>query len=419
MIFRWTGRRATRPRNAKNPELPGPSWAEERDRARTLDDADPIGWLRDRFSLPAGVIYLDGNSLGAVPNTVADRMIGVVADEWGTRLIRSWTEGWWDAPLRIGGKLAGLVGAEPGEVAVTDSTSINLFKLLVAAARARPDRRVILTEETNFPTDRYLIDEVADMLGLEVRAVPRTGLADALDSDVAVLSATHVDYRSAHMLDMASLTTAAHDAGALVLWDLSHTAGAMPVHLDAHGVDFAVGCGYKFLNGGPGAPAFCFAARRHQAALRQPLVGWNGHARPFGFEPAFEPDPGIARVLCGTPPILSMTGLEAAIDAFDNVDLDAVRAKGIALGELVIELADRHLSASGVVLASPRDARQRGSHVALAHADARQLAAVLIDRGVIVDFRPPDLVRIGLAAPYVRYVDVVDALAAIAEILCA
>ena len=401
--------------------MPAPTspWVNERERAEVLDAADPIAAIRLRFRLPEGVIYLDGNSLGALPVTVADRLDKVVTHQWGNRLIRSWQEGWWETPLRVGAKLAPLIGAAPGEVAIADSTSANLFKLLVAALRLRPDRKVILTEESNFPTDGYIVGEVADLLGVVVRRVGRDELAGALDASVAVVTATHVDYRSAHMLDLASITTRAHEFGALTLWDLAHTAGAMPVQLDTDGVDFAVGCGYKFLNGGPGAPAFCFVAERHHALLRQPLAGWSGHARPFDFEPAFEPAAGIARVLCGTPPILSMSALEAAIDTLADVDLRAVRAKSVALGELVIELSDRYLSDFGVQVASPRDAEQRGSHVSLAFPNSAALSVALVERGVIGDFRPPDLFRLGLAAPYVRYVDIVDVIEILAELLSA
>jgi kynureninase len=396
-----------------------------------LDAADPLAFARDRFVLPEGTIYLDGNSLGAMPRAVAQRLRDAVEREWAQGLIRSWNDaGWYTAPQRAAAKIARLVGAQPDEVIVADSTSVNLFKLLTGALglqrRRAPARDVIVAERGNFPTDVYLDASVAALSGMtlvcpEQADVPQ---AMALAGDrLALVQLTHVNYRSGRCHDMAAITAQAHAQGALVLWDLAHTAGAMPVALDALEVDFAVGCGYKYLNGGPGAPAFAYVARRWIAELEQPLVGWHGHARPFAFEHDWEPAPGIERLLCGTSPQLSLIALEAALDAFDGVDLDALRAKSVAMTSLFVALAEQALGGlegdgrHGFGLASPRDARLRGSQVSLTHPQGYAIVQALIARGVIGDFRAPDILRFGFTPLYLRFVDVFDAVQVLREVV--
>lgn len=383
-----------------------------------LDRNDPLAVFRDRFSLPEGVIYLDGNSLGALPRGVKARMDDVVSNQWGEGLIRSWnTHDWIDLPGRVGDRIARLVGAAPGTVTVADSTSVNLFKVLSAAVHLRSERRVILSEKGNFPTDAYIAAGLAELLGQghELRLVEADELPEALDADVAVLMLTEVNYRTGARLDMASLTAAAHAAGALTVWDLCHSAGAIPVDLTAAGADFAVGCGYKYLNGGPGAPAFVYAAPRHHADLRQPLTGWLGHAAAFTFAEDYQPADGIARMRVGTPPILSMQALDAALDAFDGVDLGAVKAKADRLFDLFVgEVADL-----GLTLATPTDPARRGTQVSLRHPEAYAVVQALIARGVIGDFREPDIMRFGLTPLYLRYQDVWYAAQILREIIAA
>jgi len=383
-----------------------------------LDRNDPLAVFRDRFSLPEGVIYLDGNSLGALPRGVKARMDDVVSNQWGEGLIRSWnTHDWIDLPGRVGDRIARLVGAAPGTVTVADSTSVNLFKVLSAAVHLRSERRVILSEKGNFPTDAYIAAGLAELLGQghELRLVEADELPEALDADVAVLMLTEVNYRTGARQDMASLTAAAHAAGALTVWDLCHSAGAIPVDLTAAGADFAVGCGYKYLNGGPGAPAFVYAAPRHHADLRQPLTGWLGHAAPFTFAEDYQPADGIARMRVGTPPILSMQALDAALDAFDGVDLGAVKAKADRLFDLFVgEVADL-----GLTLATPTDPARRGTQVSLRHPEAYAVVQALIARGVIGDFREPDIMRFGLTPLYLRYQDVWYAAQILCEIIAA
>jgi len=387
--------------------------------ARALDAADPLRGLRDRFQLPEGVVYLDGNSLGALPRATVARMAEAVRDEWGRGLVRSWNAaGWIGAPARVGGKIARLVGANPHEVLVADSTSVNLYKLLAAAVKARPGRRVILSEPGNFPTDLYVAQGVAEMLGdIEVRLAARDAIIDALDEDVAVLLLTHVHYRSAAMFDMAAITRAAQDKGALVLWDLSHSAGAVPVDLNGAGADLAVGCGYKYLNGGPGAPAFLFVAERHQAALRSPLSGWMGHAAPFDFGDDYAPGAGIARFLCGTPPILGLVALEEGVDLMLGADLPALHAKGQALCSAFIDYVEERCAGLGLTLATPRDPALRGSHVSFRHAQSWPVMQALIARGVIGDFRAPDILRFGFTPLYVGFEDAWTAAEALRDIL--
>ncbi|MFZ2651042.1 MAG: kynureninase [Burkholderiaceae bacterium] len=387
-----------------------------REDAATLDANDALAHCRDRFLLPEGVIYLDGNSLGAMPRSVPQRMVRAIEQEWALGLIGSWNDAhWYPAPQRVGARIAQLIGAAPGEVIVADSTSVNLFKVLVAALRMKPGRQRILGELGNFPTDGYVASGVAELMGALYVPVEPDALLDAIDEGVAIVSLTHVNYKTGRVHDMAAVTRRAHEAGALVVWDLCHTAGAMPCELNACHADFAVGCGYKYLNGGPGAPAFVFVASRHQAALHQPLTGWLGHARPFAFEGGYEAAPGIDRMLVGTAPQLSLIALEAALEAFDGVDLLALRRKSLALTELFIRLVDQELGGFG--LATPRQAELRGSQVSLSHPQGYAIMQALISRGVIGDFRAPDILRFGFAALYVRFIDVWNAVTALKDIM--
>ncbi|RDU96694.1 kynureninase [Trinickia dinghuensis] len=389
-----------------------------REQCAALDAADPLAHCRARFDLPAGTIYLDGNSLGAMPANVPARMKQALEQEWAHGLIRSWNDAdWYPAPQRVGDRIAKLIGAGQGEVIVADSTSVNLFKVLVAATRMRPGRRAILAERTNFPTDVYVASSVAEMTGCELRCAEPDDVVAAIDENVAIVSLTHVNYKTGKRYDLQEVTRRAHEAGALVVWDLCHSAGAMPVDLNRCEADFAVGCGYKYLNGGPGAPAFVFVATRHLAAVRQPLTGWHGHARPFDFTHEYVPHAGIDRMLTGTAPQLGLIALESALDAFDGVDLDDVRAKSVALGDLFIALADRELMRLGCTLASPREASRRGSQVSLAHKEGYAIMQALIERNVIGDFRAPDILRFGFAPLYVRYVDIWDSIAALKDII--
>jgi kynureninase len=381
--------------------------------AGALDAADPLAPLRARFVLPDGVIYLDGNSLGALPAPVAGRLGDVVSRQWGEHLVRAWNDdSWWTAPERIGDRIGALIGAAPGQTVTGDSTSVQLFNLLTAAVRMRDGRTrdgVIVTDAGQFPTDGYLADSVGRLLGREVVRTPDP--YEALRrGDVAVLAWSTVDFRTGELWDMAGLTAAAHQAGALVVWDLCHAVGALPLRLDADGVDLAVGCTYKYLSGGPGSPAFGYVARRHQPGLDQPLTGWHGHARPFEMEPGYRAAGGITRARIGTPPMLSLLALDAALDVFDDVDLAAVRAKSLRLGEFFIAGADTALAGLDFKVITPRTAGRRGSHVTLRHPDALPVMAALIAAGVIGDVRPPDLLRFGFNALYTSFADLAAAL---------
>ncbi len=390
----------------------------QRDACLARDRDDPLAFARERFELPAGVIYLDGNSLGALPKSVRPRIDEVIAREWGGDLIASWNKaGWYTAPGRAGAKLARLLGAKPGEVTVTDSISVNLFKLLVAAARMRPGRREILAEAGNFPSDNHIVESAARMLGLATRFVPAGEIAAAVTEETAVATLSHVNYRTAEMQDMAAVTAAIHAAGALAIWDLAHSSGAVELDLDGSGADFAVGCGYKYLNGGPGSPSHIFVAERHQAAFDQPLQGWFGHADPFRFDDGFARAPGIRAALCSTPPMLSLLAFEAALDAFEGVEMRAVAAKGRALCDLFIALTDERLARFGVTLATPREAARRGSHVSLRHPEAFGIVRALIARGIVGDFRAPDAMRFGFAPLYIRFADIYDAVLAMEEVI--
>ncbi len=384
--------------------------------ADRADRTDPLAAVRDRFRVPDGVLYLDGNSLGAMPAHVPAVLADALERQWGEDLVRSWLgNDWWPLPVRVGDRIARLVGAAPGQVVCGDSTSVQLFQALVALARANPTRRTLVTDDTGFPTDQYLAESVARMLGLRlVRAHP-DAVADVLDDDTAVVALGALDYRTGERWDAAVLTDAIHDAGALVLWDLAHAAGVMPFDLDGIGADAAVGCSYKYLNGGPGAPAWIYLAARHIAAADLPLTGWHGHATPFELAPSFTPAAGIARARIGTPHVLSMLALAAALDVFDDLDLNAVRVKSLALTQLVIDYADANLPDVEVV--TPRADQRRGSQVALRHPDAYAITQALIARGVIGDFRAPDLLRLGLAPLYLRFADVYDAMDALRDVL--
>ncbi|MFI7005525.1 kynureninase [Streptomyces sp. NPDC050145] len=389
-------------------------------RAATLDAADPLAHLRERFVLPKGVTYLDGNSLGALPAAVPAAVDDAVHRQWGTDLIRSWnTNGWWEAPVRTGDAVGRLVGAAPGQIVVGDSTSVQLFNTLVAAVRLRPGRRLLLTDPDHFPTDQYIADSVGRLLGLEVRRVPAREAVTVLAAEgdqAAVAAYAPVDYRTGELYDMAAVTAAAHAAGALVHWDLCHAAGALPLQLDAIKADFAAGCGYKYLSGGPGAPAFAYVAHRHQPGFDHPVTGWHGHTAPFSMSGTYTPAPDVTRARIGTPPLLSLVALEAALTAFDGVAMEAVRAKSLSLTGFFQHCADQLLDGLGFTMATPRDAGRRGSQVALRHPEAFPLVAALAVRGVIGDMRAPDLLRFGFNALYLTHADVLHAVEQLRDI---
>jgi kynureninase len=382
--------------------------------AEAADAADVLAPVRSRFVLPSGVTYLDGNSLGALPSAVPAALADTVTREWGTDLIGSWnSNGWWTLPTAVGDRIGELVGAAAGQVISGDSTSIQLFQALVGLARLRPERRVLVTDGANFPTDQYLAESVARLLGLELRRVSPRDVASVLGPDVALVSFSAVDYRTGELWDAAAITTAVHGAGALMLWDLAHVAGAVPFELDAIGADAAVGCSYKYLNGGPGAPAWIYLPHRHQASLDLPLTGWLGAAAPFDLESSYVPAEGVERARIGTPPVLSLRALDAALSAFEGVSLTDVRAKSLGLTELVLDRAE----GLGVESVTPRDGARRGSQVSLRLPHAYEVTQAMIARGVVGDFRAPDLLRFGFAPLYVRYVDVWDAMATLESVL--
>ena len=401
------------------------------------DAQDPLRLLRDQFNLPDGVVYLDGNSLGAMPRSAAAKVAQAVTEEWGQGLIRSWNSaGWFELPQRLGDKIGTLVGASAGTLVATDSTSINLYKVLSAAlhiaALDAPERRVVLSERSNFPTDLYIAESLCKQRGCRLQLVDADELDAALDATVAVLMLTHVNYRTGAMFDMAAVTAAAHQAGALVVWDLAHSAGAVPVHLEQADADFAVGCGYKYLNGGPGAPAFVWVHPRHASRFWQPLSGWWGHAAPFAFTPDYLPAPGITRYLCGTQPILSMRALEcgldtvlAAQDCIPGQDaMTALRGKSLQLTDLFIALVGQRCTGFGLSVATPLDHQRRGSQVSLSRAEgAYAIMQALIARGVIGDFRAgdgrnhPDILRFGFTPLYVGFADVWNAVEHLRQVL--
>ena len=386
------------------------------ERARCLDAGDPLKEFRERFDVPEGVIYLDGNSLGCLPKGTPARLEQVVREEWGRDLIRSWNSaGWIDLSSKIGTKIAPLIGARAEEVIACDSTSINLFKLISAALAMRPGRKVVLSEPGNFPTDLYMIEGLERQGLAERRLAPREALANALDGDVALLLLTHTHYKTGELFDMAALTHAAHEAGALVLWDLSHSGGALPVDLNGCEADFAVGCGYKYFNGGPGAPAYAFVAERHLKAARQPLTGWMGHAAPFAFSDDYEAAPGVEKLLCGTPPILGLAALEVGVDIVAEIGVDRLYEKSQALSEFFRRcLSERSVALD---LVSPTDPDARGSQLSFRHEEAYAICQELIARGVIGDFRDPDILRFGFAPAYLCFEDMAEAARHLAEVL--
>jgi len=418
-----------------------------RDECARRDGADALAPLREQFMLPEGVIYVDGNSLGALPRATPARVAAAVQQEWGDGLIRSWNDaGWITLPQRVGDRIGALIGARPGETVAADSTSVNLFKALSAAARIvqadQPSRRVIVSERQNFPTDLYIAEGLCRDLGWQLELLEPAAivarLAEGRGADVAILMLTQVNYRTGALHDMAAMTVLAHAAGALTVWDLAHSAGALPVDLNGAGADFAIGCGYKFLNGGPGSPAFVWAHPRHSNRFWQPLSGWMGHAAPFTFQPGYQPAPGIARFLCGTPAVLSLTALECGVDTLHAAEalggMAALREKSVALTELFIALVDERCASLGFALASPRDARSRGSQVSLTHSNTDgasqgySIMQALIARGVIGDFRAgtladahgpalPDILRFGFTPLYLRFVDVFDAVTHLAQVV--
>ncbi|MEW9532959.1 kynureninase [Microbispora sp. NPDC049125] len=391
--------------------------ATSRTECQALDAQDPLRSFREEFSLPPGIVYLLGNSLGALPRRTPERVARTVETEWGVHLGASWnTAGWWDLPQTTGDRLAPLIGAGPGQVLAGDSTSVCIFKAVAAALPLRPGRNVIISDLDNFPTDRYVVEGAAQALGAyEIRDIgsPDESLDEALGDDVALVLLSQVDYRTGAARDMAAVTARVHAAGALMIWDLCHSTGALNV--DVGDADFALGCTYKYLNGGPGAPAYIYVAPRHQEAARNVLSGWHGHAAPFAFESHYRPADGVRRFASGSPPVLSYAALNASLDIWEGVDMSEVRAKSQALTSLFIELLDElH---PGLTLATPRDPGRRGSQVSYRHPDGYPVIRALADRGVVGDFREPDFIRFGFAPLYLRYVDVHDAATALAEVL--
>ncbi|XOV87568.1 MAG: kynureninase [Pseudomonadota bacterium] len=388
---------------------------------QAMDQQDSLSGLREKFLLDEGLIYLDGNSLGPMPLAVAARVAETTQAQWGRDLVTSWNRhNWIDLPVRVGEKIAHLVGAAPGQVICTDSTSVNLFKVLSAALSLRPERRVILSTRDNFPTDLYMAEGLAALLGkqrCELRLVDSGKVHESLDRNLAVLMLTEVNFRTGARFDMAALTAAAHAVGALVIWDLAHSAGALPVQLDEANADFAVGCSYKYLNGGPGAPGFLYVAARHLESVTQPLSGWMGHASPFDFSPGYSPGAGIRRFATGTPAVISMSALDTALTVFDGVDMAQVRNKSVKLAEVFISCVEAAPDLAGLELLSPRDPTARGSQVSFSHPGAYAMIQALIERGIIGDFREPDILRFGLCPLFLRFVDVFDAVNTLAEIV--
>jgi len=396
---------------------------------QSLDQHDVLASMREQFILPEGIIYLDGNSLGVQPKAALAKALQVITQEWGTGLIRSWnTAGWFDLPQRLGNQLAKLVGAHEGEVVVTDTTSINLFKVLASALRQQqdkaPKKRVIVSERRNFPTDLYIAQGLIEQLhahgapAYQIRLIDAPeALEAALDVDVAVVMLTHVNYQTGYMYDMAATTVKAHQYGALTVWDLAHSAGAVVVDLNAANADFAVGCTYKYLNGGPGSPAFLWVNARHHDAFWQPLSGWWGHARPFAMEPGYQPSQGISRYLCGTQPIVSLAMVECGLDVFDQTSMADLREKSLALTTLFINLVQQECSEYPLTLITPTNPMRRGSQVSYEHPHGFAVVQALIQRGVIPDYREPRIMRFGFTPLYTRFEDVWNAVAILKEIL--
>jgi kynureninase len=391
-----------------------------RDDALALDAADPLAGLKAAFALPGGVIYLDGNSLGPPPLSVHDRMAEVTRQQWGEGLVRSWnTADWIGAPLRVGGKIARLIGAKPTEVTVADSTTVNLFKLAAGALTLRPGRTTILSEARNFPTDLYALQGLEALLGgrARLKTVAPDDLLAAIDEDTAAVVLTQVHYKTSRRWDMDAVTRAAHAKGALMLWDLCHSVGAIAVDLNGAQADLAIGCSYKYLNGGPGAPAFLFVAERHQASMTSPLTGWMGHAEPFAFEDGYRPAADIRGQITGTPPILGLAALEAGVDLQLQADPAAVETKGLALAALFIAEVEARAADPALRLTGPRLAAERGLHVSFAHPQGYALVQAMMARGIIGDFRAPDIARFGFSPLFLSYVETWDAAHALADIL--
>jgi kynureninase len=390
-----------------------------REHCAALDAADPTAGCRERFLLPPGVVYLDGNSLGPVSVGAQGRLHGTVTREWGRDLIRSWnTAGWIDLPERVGARIARLIGARPNEVLVDDSTSVNLYKLALAAITARGGRGRIVTEQGNFPTDLYVLQGLARVCPeVELLTVPRAGLAHALQDGAALVVLTHVHYKSGEMYPLAETTRLAHEAGALILWDLSHSVGAVPLDLGGANVDLAVGCTYKYLNGGPGAPAFLYVREGLQRELVSPMCGWMGHSSPFALVDDYDAAPDLRRFRCGTPPVLALSALDGALEVYEDVELGALRAKALQLAALFRRLVAEQCPDEDLRLASPDDVAACGNHVVYSHPRGYEIVQALIARGVIGDFRAPNLMRFGFAPLYLRHVDVWDAVEALADVL--
>jgi kynureninase len=396
--------------------------------AEALDAEDSLASFRERFAVAdPELIYLDGNSLGRLPKAAAALSGELVERQWGERLIRSWNDSWFEMPQRVGAKIARLLGAAADEVVVADSTSVNLFKLTVAALQARPGRRRLVTDELNFPSDLYVLQSALDLCGggrLEIVrspngiTVPPEAMEAAIDDDTALVSLSHTAFKSGFVHDMARITAAAHRAGALTLWDLSHSAGAVPVDLEGAGADLAVGCSYKYLNGGPGAPAFLYVRRALQERLGNPIAGWFGRRDPFDFELDYQPVEGVRRFLTGTPPVLSLALIEPGVDLLLEAGMDRLRAKSVRQSEYLVEQWESTLAPLGYGLASPRDAAQRGSHVSLSHPEGWRVNRALIERlNVIPDFRAPDLIRLGICPLYTTYRELYTAVEALRQAL--
>jgi kynureninase len=396
----------------------------DRNSAVQMDREDPLAPLRQEFSLPDDVIYLDGNSLGAMPKASMLRAQQVINQEWGTDLIKSWNKaGWFDLPSRLGNLLAPLIGAKPDEVVVTDSTSINLFKAIAGALQMQaqyPERKIIVTERSNFPTDIYMAEGLTRWLdkGYRLHLVDTPEeLSNTINSETALVMLTHVNYRTGYLHDMAAITAHAHSQGALILWDLAHSAGAVPVDLHQAKADFAVGCTYKYLNGGPGAPAFIWVPQHHQAAFNHPLTGWWGHASPFAMQPSFDATAGIRRALCGTQPIVSLAMVESGLQVFAQTNMGAIRKKSLALTDLFIALVESRCQAHPLQLVTPRQHAQRGSQASFTHPHAYAVMQALIERGIIGDYREPAIMRFGFTPLYTQFVDVWDAVEGLRDIL--
>lgn len=387
----------------------------------TLDKADLLAKKRLEFDLPANTIYLDGNSLGALPKVVKSRVAEVVSQQWGNDLIKSWnSHSWIDLPIKVGEKIAPIIGAGQGQVICCDSISVNLFKLLCSALKLNSERTVVLSTKDNFPTDLYIVQGLSDLLGpdlCQLQMVKEQDIQQSLTESVAVLLLTQVNFRTGRLLDMAKLTQLAHDKGVLVIWDLAHSAGALPVELDKCEVDFAVGCGYKYLNGGPGSPAFLYVAKRHQQAVKQPLSGWMGHAKPFAFDAQYHPFPNINQFQCGTPSVISMSALDAALDVWQDVDMLQIRNKSEALAAVFIKLINLNACLHELILCSPDIAHQRGSQLAFSHDAAFSICQALIEKGVIADFRAPNILRFGFTPLYTSFEDIWKAVTTLVDIV--